>query len=155
VHEGGIATPFIVHWPRGINAHGALRTSAGHVIDIVPTILELTGAQQLAEESSRPAPALPGRSLLPAFASDQRAPHEFLWWSHEGNRALRMGEWKLVAAKDNPWELYNLAHDPTETTDLASQHPQRVADMSQRWTAQQDEFLTTSPRETTDSNDVP
>jgi arylsulfatase len=143
VHEGGIATPFIAHWPQGIDAHGELRKSAGHVIDVVPTILEIAGAKQPVHESSRSTPALPGLSLLPVFESDQRDAHEFLWWSHEGHRALRVGDWKLVAAKGDPWELYNLAQDPTETTDLAAQHPQRVAEMEQIWTAQQDKFLAT------------
>ncbi len=141
VHEGGISTPLIAHWPRGIAARGELRRSPGHVIDIVPTILELAGAQQFADDAPPSAPPLPGRSLLPVFKTDERAANETLWWSHEGNRAIRTGDWKLVAAKGDAWELYDLARDRTETTNVASQHPQRVEHMSQAWADKQSEFL--------------
>ncbi len=115
VHEGGISTPLIVHWPRGIAAHGELRHDPGHVIDLVPTALEITGAHRPASFNGKPVPAPPGKSLVPAFAHDGTVKHEDLWWQHEGNRALRQGDWKVVAAGEGaPWELYNLAVDRTE-----------------------------------------
>ena len=103
VHEGGIATPFIAHWPRGLAAQGELRNNPGHVIDLVPTILEVTGTSirtSVAGSSAR-APPLPGKSLVPALARDGTVTHDDLWWEHEGNRAIRMGDWKLVAAGKN------------------------------------------------------
>ncbi|MFO0803917.1 MAG: arylsulfatase [Gemmataceae bacterium] len=103
VHEGGISTPFIVHWPKGIAAKGELRHTPGHVIDIVPTLLDLAGGRANPES-----PAAPGVSLVPLFKPDGRVKRDFLWWQHEGNRALRIGDWKIVAAgKDAPWELYD------------------------------------------------
>ncbi|MGD9857395.1 MAG: arylsulfatase, partial [Planctomycetaceae bacterium] len=140
VHEGGIATPLIAHWPQGIAARGELRRTPGHVIDVVPTILELAGATQFTDDFSPRAPSPPGVSLTAAFAADERVPHSPLWWSHEGNRALRSGDWKLVAAKGDPWELFNLAEDRTETNNVAEQHPQRVEELSSRWTAMENEF---------------
>ena len=141
VHEGGIATPLIAHWPDKITARGELRHSPGHVIDVVPTVLEMAGAEQFGDEDNSEAPSLPGRSLLPVFSNDKRPAHDLLWWSHEGNRAIRVRDWKLVAAKGKPWELYNLSQDRTETNSLAAKYPQRVERMSHAWTAKQEEFL--------------
>jgi arylsulfatase len=101
VHEGGIATPFIVHWPAGIKARGELRSAAvGHVIDLLPTILQLAGAE-LPNDSDRP--PTPGRTLVATFDQDGPLDRQTLWWLHEGNRAVRAGRWKLVAARDAPW----------------------------------------------------
>jgi len=134
-HEGGICTPLIAHWPAGIDrsARGELRTAPGHVIDVVPTLLELAG-QPAADR-------LPGHSLLPRFA-DKAAPtpHQQIWWHHDGHSSLRIGDWKLAAVKGGPWELYNLSADRTETTDLAAQHPERVKEMEQAWNDTADEF---------------
>jgi arylsulfatase len=139
VHEGGISTPLIVHWPRGIAARGDLRRDPGHVIDLVPTILELTGAIRLEPDNGAPAP--PGLSLVPAFAREGTVKHDELWWQHEGNRAIRVGDWKLVAAgKDAAWELYDLATDRTETKDLARTQPDKVRELERRWQERRDEF---------------
>jgi arylsulfatase A-like enzyme len=141
VHEGGISTPLIVHWPRGIRARGELRRDPGHVIDVVPTILELAGTSPLASEQAPAAPARPGLSLVPAFARDGAVKHDELWWQHEGNRAIRVGDWKLVAAgKDGPWELYDLGKDRTETHDLANEQRERVRELARRWEERRDEF---------------
>ncbi len=128
VHEGGIATPLIVHWPAGIAVKGELRHDPGHVIDILPTILDLAG---ISLQDSLQVP-IPGRSLLPTFEKDQKWERS-IWWYHEGNRALRSGDWKIVAAKDEPWELINLATDRTESNNLALDEPERVAVMEQEW----------------------
>lgn len=134
VHEGGISTPFIVHWPKGIAARGELRTDPIHFIDFVPTIMELVGGRLPAEIDGEPIPPPPGKSLVPAFSRDGAVRHESLWWLHEGNRAYRAGDWKIVAAKDDPWELYNLAADRSETRNLAEAFPAKVRELSDRWT---------------------
>jgi arylsulfatase len=133
VHEGGIATPLIVHWPAGIKAIGELRHAVGHVVDISPTILKLAGGAwpKPSDNGTPPAPA--GIDLSPAFTTDADLPRPPLWWLHEGNRALRDGDWKLVAAKGDPWELYNLSRDRTETVNLAAQEPDHVKKMSEQW----------------------
>ena len=141
VHEGGISTPLVVHWPKGIAARGELRHDPGHLIDIVPTILDVTGATGRRDSTEgRPIPRPPGKSLVPAFAHDGTLLRDDLWWAHEGNRAVRVGNWKLVAAKDEPWELYDLATDRTETRDLAPRNPTRVSELSKRWERHMDEF---------------
>jgi arylsulfatase len=141
VHEGGIATPLIVHWPRGLTARGEFRRNPGHVIDLVPTIREVAGAPRPDAGTGRRGPTPPGQSLMPVFARDGTVQHDELWWEHEGNRAIRVGDWKLVAAgRDGPWELYDLATDRTETRDLARQQPERVRELARRWQQRWDEF---------------
>ncbi len=147
VHEGGIATPLVVHWPRGIAARGELRHNVGHVIDLVPTLLEVAGSdaaryleRRAASNQTSRGPAFPGHSLVSVFAKDKTVARDYLWWSHEGNRALRVGDWKLVAAAEQPWELFDLSRDRTETSDLAAQHPDRARDLEQLWTRQMNEF---------------
>lgn len=133
VHEGGICTPLIAHWPVGIAARGELRHTPGHVIDIVPTLLAVAGAQKPAEWQGEPIPAAPGISLVSAFTKDGSVVHESLWWLHEGNRAIRVGDWKLVAAKGQPWELFNLKRDRTETINLADQFPDKARELADLW----------------------
>ncbi len=96
-HEGGIATPLIVHWPAGIADQGALRQQVGHVIDIGPTCAELAGATYPKQRKGLPIPPMEGRSLVPAFAN-QPITREALFWEHEGNAAVRVADWKLVRA---------------------------------------------------------
>lgn len=141
VHEGGISTPFIVHWPNGIAARGELRHTPAHIVDIVPTILELTGQTKPTEVDALEVPAAPGRSLVSAFTDDVPIERDALWWLHEGNRAVRVGDWKLVAAEGDPWELYNLAEDRTETSNLADQHPEKVHALEQRWQQEYDRCI--------------
>lgn len=138
VHEGGISTPLIVHWPAGIKASGQLRHDAGHLIDILPTLLELAGttAAETPTSASVKAPSLPGKSLVGEFWRDGALKHDELFFHHEGNRALRMGDWKLVSAREDNdrWQLYNLASDRSELNDLSAQQPERVRQMQERWT---------------------
>lgn len=131
-HEAGIATPLIVHWPKGIAAKGELRHDAGHVIDFVPTLLELAGVDA---DRDPGAPSLPGRSLVPAFSRDGAVERDFLFFHHEGNRAIRVGNRKLVSASEDGggWELYDLSTDRCEARDLASEHPEEVRALSKRW----------------------
>jgi len=140
VHEGGISTPLIAHWPRGISARGELRRTPAHVIDFVPTALELAGVQKPAEWQGEPIPPAPGKSLVPAFAKDIIIPRESLWWLHEGHRAIRVGDWKLVAAKGDPWELYDLSRDRAEQRNLAGQMPDKVKELEQAWQRQTENF---------------
>ena len=140
VHEGGISTPLIAYWPRGIQGRGELRHTPGHVIDLVPTLLEVAGGTRLETWEGRPVPVPPGRSLRPQFAKDGPPPHEALWWLHEENRALRAGDWKIVAAgKDGPWELYNLSVDRGETRNLAEHQPGKVRELAAIWQRLTDE----------------
>ena len=140
VHEGGISTPLIAHWPRGIQSPGELRHTAGHVIDVVPTLLELAGVDPPAVIEGVPVPATPGRSLVESFSQDNSALHESLWWLHEGNRAIRMGQWKAVAARDEPWELYDLTADRSEQSDFAKSKPEILSRLTNTWDAMTQEF---------------
>jgi arylsulfatase len=136
VHEGGIATPLVVHWPAGIQARGELRHTPAHVIDFVPTILDILGMEKPTEWDGEPIPPAPGRSLVPAFHRDVTVHRDLLWWLHEGNRAIRVGHWKLVAAKDDPWELYDLRTDRAESHNLAREQPEKARELEALWNRQ-------------------
>lgn len=140
VHEGGISTPLVVHWPAGIKARGELRRTPGHMIDIVPTILDVLAIEKPTRWEGEPIPPAPGKSLAPAFAKDVTVDREFLWWLHEGNRAIRVGDWKLVAAKGDPWELYNLRKDRAESDNLAKRQPNKVRQLEALWIEQLEEM---------------
>lgn len=143
VHEGGISTPLIMSWPRGIAAHGELRHTPGHIIDLVPTLLELAGGRPPREWKGAPVPPAPGKSLVPALAADATIPRDNLWWLHEENRAFRVGDWKIVAAgEDSPWELYDLSTDRSETRNQAAEMPDRVREMAALWSRLRDEYFT-------------
>ena len=134
-HEGGIATPLIAHWPAGIRAQDELRTQPGHLIDILPTCLEVAGATPLKERNGVAILPPEGRSLLPAFAN-QPITRDALYWEHEGNAAIRVGDLKLVrAGRNGAWELYDLKADRTEQHDLASAQPAKVKELADQWEA--------------------
>jgi arylsulfatase len=142
VHEGGISTPLIAHWPKGITAKNELRHTPAHVIDFVPTVLELAGIRKPADWNGEPIPPAPGKSLAPAFARDTVIARDSIWWLHEGHRAVRIGDWKLVAAKGDPWELYDLKTDRAEQRNLAAQMPDKVKELKRAWQQQTDDFTT-------------
>ena len=130
VNEGGIASPLIVHWPNGIKDAGKLRHDPCHFVDVLPTLVDLAGGRAAPEGG----PALAGRTLVPALAKDGAAPREFLYFNHNDNRAIRVGEWKLIATgKDGPWELYDLSKDRCEQRDLAGAQPDRVKKLAAMW----------------------
>ncbi|WP_337176782.1 arylsulfatase [Paludisphaera sp.] len=136
-HEGGISTPLIAHWPAGIKAEreGKLEPQPGHLIDLMATCVDLAGAEYPAEVDGRPIKPREGVSLRPAFDGlplDRPSP---IFWEHEGNRAVREGDWKLVAKEGGPWELYNIAADRAELHDLAAEHPDRAKTMAAAWDA--------------------
>ncbi len=134
IHEGGISTPLIVHWPNGITDKGGIRHAPGYLPDIMATVLDVTGTTYPASFEGRAIDPLEGRSLMPVFVKDggTRPP---MFWEHEGNAAVRIGQWKLVKRYPLDWELYDLDADRTELNDLAAQHPARVADMGAQYDA--------------------
>ena len=137
VHEGGIASPFIVHWPAGLKARGELRHTPCHFIDLLPTVLELAGIHPERAWRGALAPPLPGRSLVSAFAADRPVERDYLYWHHQTNRAIRVGDWKLVSAgtkdAEGPWELYDLRTDRSELKNLATAYPEKVRQLAQLW----------------------
>ncbi len=131
-HEGGTAAPLIVHWPARLKDVGALRHQQAHIIDILPTFAELSGAEYPTKRGSNDIIPLEGKSLVPAFDNKPVA-REAIYWEHEGNRAVRVGDWKLVAVNKGQWELFNMAVDRTETTDLSTKYPDKVQQFSTMW----------------------
>ncbi len=147
VHEGGIATPFIVHWPNGIPPaqRGKLRHTPGHVVDLAPTLLDWAALPWPSTlQPNTPVPPPHGRSLAAALQKDLPPPTTPLWWLHDGHRAVRIGDWKLVSSRSGPdpgtWELYNLRRDRTETRNLAASHPDLVHRLARAWESRAAEF---------------
>lgn len=140
VHEGGISTPLIAHWPAGITAKNELRHTPAHAIDFVPTVLELAGIAKPKDWQGEPIPEAPGHSLVPALAKDETIARDSLWWLHEKHRAVRVGDLKLVAVANGPWELYDLKTDRAEQHDLAASMPDKARDLAQVWQRQTDQF---------------
>ncbi len=131
VNEGGISTPLIVRWPGKVKA-GTMTGEVGHIIDVLPTCLELAGATYPKEFKSKPTAPVEGRSLLPVLKGGTREAHNAIFWEWSGNCAVRQGPWKLVwdtLNKAHQWELYDFAADRTELHDLAAQEPGRVTAM--------------------------
>ena len=135
--EGGIATPLIAHWPQGIAParDGKFETQPGHLVDIMATCVDAAKAQYPTTFKGHAIKPMEGVSLLPALADRDVNRTQPLFWEHEENRAVRDGNWKLVALRDAPWRLYDLSVDRTEQHDLAAQEPQRVKTMSAAWDA--------------------
>jgi arylsulfatase len=118
-----------------------MRNTPGHIIDLVPTILEAAGGKPFEKWDGQPVPVAPGISLIPVFAKDGAVAHESLWWLHEGNRALRVKEWKIVAAgKDSPWELYDVSSDRSESKNHAKEMPEKVKELATIWANQFEEY---------------
>ena len=134
VHEGGIATPLIVHWPAGGLADASIVHTAFQLTDVLPTILEATGAQYPASFRGREILPPEGRSMLAALRGAV-VPDGTLYWEHTGNAALRRGQWKLVREHPRAWELYNVVEDRSELHDLAAHHPEVVAELAAVWQA--------------------
>jgi arylsulfatase A-like enzyme len=132
--EGGCHTPLVIHWPKGLKTKaGSITEQAGHVMDILPTCLELAGAKYPGEYQGNTITPLEGKSLLPILKGQKREGHEMLFFEHEGGRAVRIGDWKLVALANRKWELYHVAADRTETHNLAERYPDKVKAMLGQW----------------------
>lgn len=135
VHEGGISTPLLVHWPNGIAARGFVH-APHHVIDIMPTILEVTGAPYPEDLGGHAVQPLDGESMASLFGDPDATREQPIFWEHEGNAALRLGEWKLVREFGQDWELYNMIEDRTELDDLSSKNAElraRLVGDYERW----------------------
>lgn len=147
VHEGGTATPLIAHWPASINDKGQIRHQPGHLIDIMATVVDITGVSYPSEYNGNTIIPMEGKSLMNVFTNNETIERDAIFFEHEGNRGLRKGKWKLVSkAFENPgyfrkkdslatnqWELYNMDSDRTETVDLAQDHPDLVKELSLLW----------------------
>jgi len=134
-HEGGIATPLIVHWPQRVTTPGELRKQPGHVVDIMATCVDVAGAKYPAEFRGQPIQPMEGKSLLPAL-EDKPIRRDAIYWEHEGNAAIRAGDWKLVRlGRGGPWELYDLKTDRTELHDLAGAKPELARELAAKWDA--------------------
>ncbi len=132
VHEGGISTPLVAHWPAEIKARGELRHHPSHLIDIMATCVDVAGATYPKRFKDNDIQPMEGKSLVPAFEG-KPIEREALYWEHEANCAVRVGDWKLVRKRGRPWELYDLKADRTETNNLAGQDPDRVKTMGDMW----------------------
>lgn len=139
LHEGGIATPLVVHWPRGIREENTFRTMPSHIIDIAPTLLELAGGDpaELAGEFEAP-----GISLVPFLKEEMKTDRPPLFFNHEQKKALRHGDWKIATVEEGgDWELYDLSADRGETHNLSSENPEKLKELMALWEAQRDEII--------------
>ena len=139
VHEGGIATPMVVHWPEGIKETNAFRSMPAHIIDISPTLLELAGIDPVELTGRFEAP---GISLVPFFSEDVKTERTPIFFHHERKKALRHGDWKITTIEeDGAWELYDLSTDRGETMNLADQNPEKLQELVSHWNAQRTRII--------------
>ncbi len=128
-HSGGVTTPFIANWPAGIQAQAKFNDQPLHISDILPTLIELTGAKYPQSFGGKQHPPLPGRSFAKALTDGEILPPKPLYFSLFNNMAIVDGGWRMVTAYDQPWQLYDLSNDRTETNDLADANPARLQEM--------------------------
>lgn len=133
-HEGGISSPLIAHWPAGLRAKpGSITQQPGHLIDLLPTCLDVAGAEMPDEFNGETFEPVSGKSLLPILKGQKRQPHDWLYFHFTNNRAIRKGDWKLVSARGGRWELFDLRQDRSELNDLADSMPEKVEELSVLW----------------------
>ncbi|MEM6470202.1 MAG: arylsulfatase [Planctomycetota bacterium] len=136
VHEGGISTPLVVHWPNGFDRRGELEPTPGHLIDLMATAVDAAGAEYpKVFHNGQQIKPMEGVSLIPAMRGESVS-REALYWEHEGNRAVRVGDFKLVAkGAKGPWELYDLSKDRSEQNDLSQSKPKLAKELAEKWQA--------------------
>lgn len=133
-YEGGICTPFIVHWPNGFKSKkNEINRGVGHVIDVLPTCLNLAGATYPDEINGLKTELPDGVDLMPLIQHKTKSVHDTVYWEHQGGKAIRVGDWKMSALNKSEWELFNLKKDRDEFTDLAAQYPERVKELNAAW----------------------
>jgi len=135
VHEGGVSTPLVAHWPKVVKQAGKLTDQTGHIIDIMATCCDVAGAEYPATFKDKKLTPLEGKSLLPILQGKTRPEHDALFWEHGGNKAVRAGKWKLVSRARGAWELYDMQKDRTELVDLAGKNPAKVAELKAKYEA--------------------
>lgn len=128
VHEGGISSPLVAHWPKTIQKSGIV-DGPGHLVDLMATCVDVASARYPEERNGKKIQPMAGESLRPLFEGRGWDKERTIYWEHEGNRAVRRGDWKLVAAHGQSWELYDLKADRTEMNNLAAQHPDKVQEL--------------------------
>jgi arylsulfatase len=133
-HEGGIRTPFIVHWPSSMKETGSLRSQPCHLIDLMPTLIEVAGAFYPEKNKGIHVKPMEGINLLPILSKNVSTPrNQPLFFEHQGSRAVRDGRWKLVSMTDDAWELYDMDNDPTEMRDLMKSCPDVAQNLITKW----------------------
>jgi len=132
-HEGGIILPMIVQWPRVIREGGKLTDQLCHVIDIMPTVLDLAGCEYPKTFNGNEVHPVDGKSMVPIYHGRRRRGHDALYWRFAHGKAVRQGKWKLVKMDKNPWELYDMEADPVELHDLAARMPEKVEQLEAMW----------------------
>lgn len=133
-HEGGISSPLIVHWPKGLKTQpGAITDQPAHLIDVMATIEDVAEGEYPTTCDGRDITPLQGKSLLPILQGQTRDPHEWMYFRYSNNRAIRQGDWKCVSVRGGPWELYDMKADRTELNDLSGEMPERTERMSRLW----------------------
>ncbi|WP_168566227.1 arylsulfatase [Crateriforma spongiae] len=134
VFNGGSCTPLIAHWPAGMTTDpGSITDQPGHIIDLMATLIDVSGGRWPQQANGQPLRSFPGKSLVPIFQGKQRRPHDALYFHLFDHRAIIAGDWKLASDWSRPWQLFDLRHDRTETNDLASNMPGKVAELQSRW----------------------
>ena len=129
IHEGGVSTPLIARWPGQIPNKGSLRHDVCHIVDIMATCCDLSGAAYPERFHDQTITPLEGKTLLPLLRGEKREDHESLSWEHFGNKGIRKGSWKLVSVKKGNWELYNLVKDRTETNNLVRERQDKAEEL--------------------------
>ncbi len=139
VHEGGISAPCVISWPAMLANKGSVVNTPAHLIDLLPTFINVSGAKYPATFNGHDIAPLPGKSLLSILKGEKNFAERPLYWEHEANRAVRFGKWKLVSRASKikpfmgPWELYDITADRSETNDLSKSQPAKVKELEAMW----------------------
>ncbi|NRA37718.1 MAG: arylsulfatase [Planctomycetes bacterium] len=135
VHEGGISTPCLMHWPKGIKNPGSIHHQPWVMLDIVATCYDICDAQYPQEHAGHKLPPIEGESFAAIFSENEAERQEPIFWEHKGNKAVRDGKWKLVKQHNEDWELFDMQADRTELHNLVDQETERVEKMIAMWDA--------------------